>query len=56
MSDLPAGVPANAKACETCGWYCTDAYCCRVNIELARDGVEPQNFWNPVPEYGPEAS
>ena len=36
------------EKCGTCGQHCTDAYDCRINVDLARDGVDPSVYRNPL--------
>lgn len=37
--------------CGTCGSYCTSPADCAINVDLARDGVDPAVYRNPVPDY-----
>ena len=34
------------EPCDRCGSACLDRQDCDINIDLARDGVEPSAFWN----------
>ena len=39
---------AGPDVCGTCGCHCAGAADCRVNVDLARDGVSREVFANPL--------